>query len=742
MSGVLKKRIPRGLRVNLWRWLALFFMTAMGMFVVVSVVGGAENIITGSRKCAEKNHVEDGEFSTILPLTDEQEDHLRNQGVILEQKFSVDINQDDGSVLRLMKNRSEINRIAVDEGGIAQKNGEVLLEKRYCEEHNYAVGDRIRIQGKVFEIVGIGTTPDYDLPLRNFSDMSAESFFFGTAFVTAGQYGEILADGAQGAENYTYAYRLQNGMTHDDVKEEVKNLRTDFATAEDNPRILAAAGDMRMNRVVGLLAGGVVIALFAYIISVFVIHQINCEASVIGTLYALGVKKRNLLAHYITLPAAVSLLGGVFGLALGLSEFGMAQQMKETYGYFSVPAFERIYPVYLIIYGVILPPVISVFINVLVINKRLSQTALSLIRNERRSLRLRKINLSGGSFTRNFCIRQMLRELRTSVVVVVGMFISMMIFMLGLNCFVLCRNVRIDSVNSVNYEYMYMLKFPEESFPENGEICYAESLSISKYGYTLDVSLIGITDNSRFFDARPAGSKNSVIIGNSVATKYGLKEGDKLTLHDKADDREYVFFVEGICDYSVGLAAFMDIRNMRELFGKEEDYYNILLADKALTVDESRLYSVTARSDIERSSAIFTEMMAPMVTMLLSVSVIIFFAVMYLMTGVMVDRAGFGISLFKIFGFRPREIRTLYLSGITVTVAVSAVLCIPLSKAATNAIYPWAVANVACGMNLRFKWYFYPLIFAGIMLTYFLSSALIRRKISNITPAVVLKNRE
>lgn len=742
MNRVLKKRIPRELKANFWRWLALLFMTAMGMTVVVSVVGGAENIITGSRECAEKNHVEDGEFSTFLPLRSEQEDYLRNQGVILEQKFSVDINQDDGSVLRLMKNRDEINLIAVDEGSVAQKSGEVLLEKRYCEEHDYAVGDRIRIQGKEFEIVGIGTTPDYDLPLRNFSDMSAESFFFGTAFVTAGQYEEILADGAQGAENYTYAYRLQNGMTRDDVKEKVKDLLTTFVTAEDNPRILAAAGDMMMNRVVGLLAGGVVIALFAYIISVFVIHQINHEASVIGTLYALGVKKKNLLAHYITLPTVISLLGGGIGLAVGFSGLGMPQQMKETYGYFSVPAFARIYPVYLIIYGIILPPVISALINVLVINKRLSQTALSLIRNEQRSSGLRKINLKGGSFTRNFCIRQMLRELRTSAGVVVGMFISMMIFMLGLNCFVLCRNVGIDSVNSVDYEYMYMLKYPEESFPESGEACYAESLSITKYGYTLDVSLMGITDNSRFFEARPAGSKNSIIIGNSVATKYGLGEGDTLILWDKAKTKEYVFLVEGICDYSVGLAAFMDIRNMRELFGKTENYYNILLADKALAVDENRLYSVTTRSDIERSSAIFTEMMAPMVTMLLSVSVIIFFAVMYLMTGVMIDRAGFGISLFKIFGFRPREIRTLYLSGITAAVAVSAALCIPLSKAATDAIYPWAVANVACGMNLRFNWYFYPLIFAGVMLIYFLSSALIRRKINNITPAMVLKNRE
>lgn len=398
MNRVLKKRLPRELKKDFWRWLALFLMTAFGMAVVVSVAGGAENIISGSSECAEINRVEDGEFTMLLPLTEEREEHLRRRGITLEQKFFTDIKQEDGSVLRFMKNREEINLIAVDQGRTARQNGEVLLEKRYCEEHGYGVGDRIRIQGREFEIVGIGTTPDYDLPVRNLSDMSAESFSFGTAFVTAGQYEDFLIseNGLQGAEGYTYAYALSDGVSHDDVKDDIQdeanNLLTAFSEAEDNPRILAAAGDMVMNRTVGLLAGAVVIALFAYILSVFMIHQINCEAGVIGTLYAMGVKKRTLLAHYITLPAAISLLGGVCGLALGFSGYGMEQQMKEAYGYFSVPAFDRIYPVYLIVYGVVLPPVISVFINFLVINRRLSQTALSLIRNERRASGLRKVN--------------------------------------------------------------------------------------------------------------------------------------------------------------------------------------------------------------------------------------------------------------------------------------------------------------------------------------------------------------
>ena len=184
MNKILNKRIFRDVKENFWRWLALFLMIVMGMYIVTAVVGAAENIITGSAESAEKNHVEHGEFSVFVPLTDEQEKALRDMGITLERKFSADISLDDNSVLRLMKNREEINLIAHDSGRLAEKDGEIVLEKRYCEEHHYSVGDKIKIADTDFEIVGIGTTPDYDLPTSSFSDMAAESSLFGTAFVT------------------------------------------------------------------------------------------------------------------------------------------------------------------------------------------------------------------------------------------------------------------------------------------------------------------------------------------------------------------------------------------------------------------------------------------------------------------------------------------------------------------------------------------------------------------------------
>ena len=134
--------------------------------------------------------------------------------------------------------------------------------------------------------------------------------------------------------------------------------------------------------------------------------------------------------------------------------------------------------------------------------------------------------------------------------------------------------------------------------------------------------------------------------------------------------------------------------------------------------------------------------MRGMFTMMITMSIIIFCVVMYLMMNVMIDRASFGISLVKIFGFRTNEIRKLYLNGNAVTVAIGAVITIPLAKVIMDSVYPTFLAQNACGLNLHFPWYMYALIFAGIMIFYFVVSTLLVRKIKKITPAEVLKNRE
>ncbi len=497
-----------------------------------------------------------------------------------------------------------------------------------------------------------------------------------------------------------------------------------------------------MNKNVGILAGIILIALLAYVISVFVIHRIQQESSVIGALYALGAKKKDLIAHYILLPILISFFGGAVGTDIGFSDFGMNSVTGDSYAYFSIPVFETVHPAYLIIYGVIMPPIISAIVNALVINNRLSRTALSLIRNEQNTSRVKELDLGNMGFIKRFQIRQLIREARTSITVIAGMFFSLLIVMMAVNCFVMCNNFKTNSVADTKFEYMYTLKYPEKTAPPNSEACYMESLSKTERGYTLDVNIIGIDGDNKYYEAVPPKGKNKIVISTAVQQKYKINEGDKLILTDSASDTDYAFTVTGTAEYSAGLAVFMDIDSMRELFGKEEDYYNVLLSDKVLDIDGGRVYAVTTKADIERSSAVFVELMTPMIIMMSAVSAVIFCTVIFLMMNVMIDRAAFGISLVKIFGFRTGEIRKLYLNGNTAAVAVGAVISIPLAKLIMDTLYPSFVANVGCGLDIAFPWYLYAGLFCAVMAVYFIVNSVLVNKVKKISPAEALKNRE
>lgn len=181
---------------------------------------------------------------------------------------------------------------------------------------------------------------------------------------------------------------------------------------------------------------------------------------------------------------------------------------------------------------------------------------------------------------------------------------------------------------------------------------------------------------------------------------------------------------------------------MRELFGQDEDYYNMLLSDEEIDIDGGRIYSVTTKADIEKSASVFVGQMKGMFTMLITMSIAIFCVVMYLMLNVMIDRASFGISIIKIFGYKTKEIRKLYLNGNALTIVLGTIISIPSAKAIMDSIYPYFIAQNACGLNLQFPWYLYVMIFVVVMLFYFVVSSLLVRKIKKITPAEVLKNRE
>ncbi|MBR4608115.1 MAG: ABC transporter permease, partial [Lachnospiraceae bacterium] len=249
-------------------------------------------------------------------------------------------------------------------------------------------------------------------------------------------------------------------------------------------------------------------------------------------------------------------------------------------------------------------------------------------------------------------------------------------------------------------------------------------------------------DDNPYYNIKTTRGKNKIISSDAVAKRYHVGEGEKLVLSDTAEDIDYAFTVDKVVPYSAGLTVFMNIDDMRELFGEDDDYYNAVLSSEKLDIEEGRIYSVTTKEDIDRSSRIFLELMQGLFVLLIGASIAIFCIVMYLMLTVMIDRASTGISLLKVFGYRPREIKKLYLDGNRAVIIVGALISVPVAKAIIDKLFPVFVANAACALHMEFSLLHYAMIFGGILLSYEVINLLLMRKLNRVSQAEVLKNRE
>ena len=221
MQKVLRKRIFRDFKENLPRYLALAFLLILSMYMVVSIVGAAETVMRGTTTEAKKQNVEDGQFSLFVPMKESEWDALTDKGITLEKMFFLDYVVDGDKTLRVFKNRTKIDTIAIHAGKLAQADDELVLERQYAEKNDIHVGDTIVLGDRTYKVSGIGTVPDYDSPLKSLGDTVCDSLNFGLAFVTDEAYTILQKeDKSEKSEEYYYAYKLNDVMTDDELKAE------------------------------------------------------------------------------------------------------------------------------------------------------------------------------------------------------------------------------------------------------------------------------------------------------------------------------------------------------------------------------------------------------------------------------------------------------------------------------------------------------------------------------------------
>ncbi|SHO52333.1 ABC transporter permease [Anaerocolumna xylanovorans] len=755
---IINKRIKRDLRNNIFRYLSIFILIFLGLFIVINIASSSETVIVRVNEYGLDNKVEDGQFILRYPLDEKNLETIRALGVSIEEQFYMDFTDTDERTVRVYKARKEINQEQADIGSPAANQNDVMLEKLFAKNHDYELGKTITINGIDLNISGIGTSPDYDDPLQELSDIGSNTSKFGTAFVTEHMY-KILAERRKESsppEVYQYSFRLNEKMSFNDFREYVKNLKVInnygefsandimliFLSSDNNPRIAASAIDCETSSTTCMVIAILVVLICNYMISVFIINNIEAEMPMIGTLYALGIKKGELLRHYLCLPLAITFIGCVMGTAMGIFSMGLGIQPVDVASRYSIPDMKNYYPLKFIVFGILVPPIIAFLTNIFAINKKLKRKPLQLMRREQKEMKTSRLKLKKFSFINGFRIRQFIKELRVSGAVFVGIFLTIFLLMMGIDTYVMLNNLISQNEEDIRFNYMYSIREPLKEEIPSADIGYMKTFQKEFDGYTFNITMLGISEDNKYFDMEVPKEENSIIMSSSAALKFGIKEGDKFIIYDENAEKEYEFTVSEIVQYSAGLYLFADIDLMRKMYEKEDGYYNTIFSADELDIATDNIAATTTKESMVNVSKDFMNQFMGMIVMIAVLCIVFFVVVMYLMVKVMIDRSGFGISLMKVFGYRNGEIKKLYLDGNFFTVLVSTILSVPICKYLMDMIMPSFVKNVATGFDLSFSILHYAIIFLFVFAVYFGVNTVILRRLGKISPAEVLKNRE
>lgn len=703
MASPLRKRFPRELKNNLGKYLGIFLLMSVTIALTSGFLLAAHSIGVIIDDMPEKYSIEDARFTTAFEATDEQlnaaVDAAHDAGagsadIFRNWSFDADFNHakgDDGRdrTLRVYQHRTQVDLAAYAEGRVPEAADEVAVDRVFATNNGITVGEEVELFGQRFTVCGIMTTSDNQALFQNNSDFTVNTLTFGVAEVSESGFAALEATGHQPA--YTYSVRfvdrdLTVAQRTDAEKDMMRALSDAGATVDDltdssaNQGIGYAADDVSGDSTMWSVLLYMIIVIMAFVFVVLTSGTIEEESAIIGTLLASGYRRHELVTHYLALPAAVGIAAAVVGNVAGYTL--MSEPMRNLYyGSYSLPPYYATWSWGVFAQTTVLPVATLVGITLLGLLRKMGHTPLEFLRHE-----TSKGGVKRGfalperlSFPARFRMRVFLRNLGNFATLFVGIGFASMLLLFSLAILPTMTHYAENLHNNVVAEHMYTLKAPLEIDNAQAEKYAVYSLEYDRGegSGTETITVYGVPEDSRYWNDLAVGDGH-VAFGNGLIDKFGFADGQTISLYDKYEDETRKVAYEGDA-YTWGtksdMAVYMSLDDFNRFFGNDAGYFNGYASDQALDLDARYLASDLTPESMDAIGEQFVGMMDDMIGMLVGLSVFIFLVFMYLLTKSVIDRSARAISYMKVFGYRDSEISRLYVRSITLTVAVSLVVC-------------------------------------------------------------------
>lgn len=612
---------------------------------------------------------------------------------------------------------NNISKMYIVEGEEFDKNKSgVWFDSYLAKNLNLKVGDEIKFKYKQYEIkekiVGLVNTPDHIYTVKDESTLFPTHKDYGYMYLSINEfpkdfiydeirknmkeknpylenveiYNEMIEksiDNFKISDYYIFSnviVDVDDTSKLDETKREIENKITSAIAVTDRD---TNSSYVTLNAEIeeGNTYSSVFTLLFLFIAMLSVITTMNRfvkkERTQIGTLKALGIKRRKITRLYVNYGFIISLVASALGLLVGnftIGKFFMNMEME----YFEIPVYNTVLLpiVYELAIGVIL---IVTLVTYLSCRKILKESAVEALRTEIPKVKTKNLGITSkgifkkASVSTKWNIRDIGRNKGRSIMAIVGV--------IGCTMLLVCAFGLLDTMNSyLEWEFDVINDFKYKlSLDANHTEEQLENLT-NKYGeatsQTLGIEIqindkketntLVINDAKDYLKYTDHNKKymtlndNGIYVTEKFANKFNLKIGDEIKFHVFGDDNWYTCKIEGFNRDPQNQNLNMTRKFYESLgldYKPDSLYTNEDLSEVKSLDGVNVIQSITNLKDGMQS---MLETTKTMVIILIIVSAILAFVIIYNLGILSFSEKQYQFATLKVLGFKNKQIKKIF----------------------------------------------------------------------------------
>lgn len=789
---MLKRKMLRDIKQNLSQFITIFLM----VFIGVMAYSGIESYMEGMKQTANNFYTDYNlqDLNAMGELTKENLETIKQIKNVknAESKLVVNSVLEENSDITLQLSFIESNQISKfyivegNEFNVSTKG--IWLDNFFAKENNLKIGDTLKVKydGYVLDekIIGFINVPDHLYDVKDESQLFPDHKTFGFGFLSVNELEgyiknqvmqEMNITDSKTFEQYVSDFNYKDYLKYNyimvdiDNKERINEVKNQIeekidhvalVNIEDTASYKAYQGEIEEGETyIGVFSG---LFLFIALLSVIttMTRVVKKQRIQIGTLKALGFKKRRIVLHYIGYSFWISLVAAGLGIVGGRYFIGNVFIGMEM-SFFEIPNGMPIIKNDSYIVALLATLCVS-FVTYLSTRKILKEKPAETLRNEIPKVKNNSLNLTTSkifknmSFSTKWNIRDMFRNKARTITGITGISTCAMLTVCSLGMLNSINHFIDLQFNKIyNFDYKLSIKSDiSNSLYENLTNKYGNTTSQSLYIEIKDKdgnresNNIFVTDSEdyvRFIDNKEKfisiNENDGVYVTYKLAKNKGYKIGDEITWHIAGNNTYYTSKIVGFNKDPQNQNVTMTREYLESLdieYKPDSLYTNENLSD---TKEIEGIDTIADREELKEGMNNMLETMKTMIVLIIVVAVILGVVIIYNLGILSYSEKQYQFATLKVLGFKDKQIRKIFIKQNNIISCISIILGLPAGFYLTDWLFKTAIEeSYDFGASIKADTYIIATI--GTFIISYIVSKLLAKKINKIDMVSSLKGNE